>query len=232
MDINRNKRGVAQLLGTFALGITLIASTGCGGSLQQQYTDAYGAGHQGASTPSVEVIQSGSTDVAVNGAIELASATVVFSSGETQTFAVDGTRAQLHCDTTAHLSYTKVQGKNGDYWFFDGEGTYLPDGYKPSFSVSAESEITGDKGVSGLSLVSTTLIIVSSDTMCQVKVAFHDDTVQSFYTNSIAESLSLAQSKPNVDAIMVKVLADGSKWYFDRNGLTLPLDSKWYTDLD
>ena len=35
-----------------------------------------------------------------------------------------------------------------------------------------------------------------------------------------------------VEAVQVTLAADGSKWYFDAYGNPLPLDSKWYTDLD
>ena len=73
--------------------------------------------------------------------------------------------------------------------------------------------------------------VTYSDLYTQVKVALVTNEVKAFDAISFTGEYD-TQSTVTVDAVKVTLAADGSKWYFDSAGNPLPMDSKWYTDLD
>jgi hypothetical protein len=74
--------------------------------------------------------------------------------------------------------------------------------------------------------------VTSTQLFSEVKVATSTDEVLTFSTEATTSGSFDTEDTVTVEAVQVTLAADGSKWYFDSAGNVLPLDSKWYTDLD
>src|SRR5688500_13754479 len=165
-----------RVCATLLLATVLIMGTlGCGGGGGAKTTDGFGNAPE---VPTVSLTAGAGYEVSVSAQAALALATLYFATGENESHPLEGKSDSFRSARDNPLSYLKVTGKSGDYWFFDNQGQLLPDGYQPTF------DFAGDKGASLLEVVSTTLTVVASDTMCEVKVAYNDDTVQTFTTQS------------------------------------------------
>jgi hypothetical protein len=170
----------------------------------------------------------------------LKGAKLVFANGKTQPFALSGSYGVIYSGAGNELSYVQVVQGSGSKWFFDRSGMLLPEGYKPRITVCVlqnDSELgtvklaSGKKNKRASALLSSIVSVTSSDLYSEVKVGLSTDAVATFETTATSGEYD-TQSEGEVEAVRVTLAADGSKWYFDQYGNLLPLDSKWYTDLD
>jgi hypothetical protein len=217
-------RGVIALV--FALG----SLTGCGGGAGTRQADLLPDGDGWLPPVSVVVTHLGSWDVTlVSRGDELASATLYFNNGAAESYELSGLLDEAHSDNPGKLSYLKAETKGGDYWYFDRSGLWLPRGYFPKF----QSTVMGKgKTPSGVWVDNNYISVSSSDTYSEVKVGYNDGSMQAFDTSAMGGMYELHLPGENVEAVRITLQADGSKWYFDNAGNELPLESKWYADMD
>src|SRR5687767_1549961 len=104
---------------TLLVMVMVLSTLGCGGGgSETRGADSFGSGDGGAPM-SVSVSAGNAYVVSIVGNVALDSATLYFANGANETTSLNGQSAEFTSASDAKLSYLKVLGKSGDYWFFD-----------------------------------------------------------------------------------------------------------------
>jgi hypothetical protein len=136
---------------------------------------------------------------------ELSEARFVYSSGDIDGKSLAGLTASVSY-RSSRLNFVEVILKDGSKWFFDNAGRPLPEGYKPTISVSL---MLGKASVTSSDLVDEVLF-------------FYSDGNKSGGTPDFKGRLSYTTGK-TLSYLSVRCKYDPArKWYFDRSGLPLP----------
>lgn len=214
-----------HLVAAVAAALIVTVVTGCGGSALTKQADAGG----GYLPVTVTVVQVAGWDVTLSSSEELQSVVLYFKDGTSASYTLSGYVETVHSNSGSEMTYLKAGTKSGDYWYFDRSGNWLPNGYSPKFwsSLAGPGKSTNAVWIGG-----TQLQISSSDTYSEVKVGYADGSIDTYVTSATSGSYDLRLSPDNLEAVRITLQSDGSKWYFDAQGNTLPAGSKWYADLD
>jgi len=249
-------RGARKVLVLLA-GLLLVGMVSCGGGGGAPH-ESDGAGKPAkppkeAAAPTIDIVYKNGYQITVHGK-DMQSVQIEFTSGLSEVFMLSK-QGTCFSATRDGIEQITVSSKGGDYWYFDSMGVPITDEERqasgllggtlglvgrilkpapvtPVIKVSCTGgpyTAVGTKTTSGLS---TVLVNVTSNvTYTEVKVATTTNNVLTYNTGSTTSGTYDTQDTVTVDAVRVTV-TDGSKWYFDAAGNILPLDSKWYQDLD
>jgi hypothetical protein len=242
-------------------GVLLVGMVSCGGGGGAiRESEGVSRGKKNPVAPNVDVVYNNGYLISVDGK-DMQSVELTFSSGlhEVYMLSKKGTCFSPSRDGIAEI---KVMNKGGDYWYFDNAGDPVTDDERqasgllgttlglvtkvvkpvPNIRVSC----TGgpyDKNASGANgngkgngkrmsgLGDVVVNVTSNVTYTEVKVATSTDAVLTYDTGGTTSGSYDTQDTVTVEAVLVTT-TDGAKWYFDAAGNVLPLDSKWYQDLD
>jgi hypothetical protein len=245
--------GGLRIMLLLLLGLMLASTAGCGGGGGAvRESDGAGKGKKkDPEAPTVSVVYNNGYQFSVNGK-DMQILEIIFAGGAHEAYPLSK-KGTCFSATRDAITEIGVMSKSGDYWYFDNMGDPIPEDErqtsgllsgtlgllgkilhpKPVIKVSCTGGPYTEDGTKTTSSLGSVLVSVSSSALySQVKVATSTDQVLTYSTSATYSGTYDTQTTVTVDAVRVTLAADGSKWYFDSAGNILPLDSKWYQDLD